>query len=162
MIRIVFNTGPIIAQLGKAQTLLADPKPMHEEIGEYVVEATKKRFVTSTAPDGSKWRNKQPATLARYIAQGDGKKDKPLIGPSGRLGREIATLATREQVEIGSALEYSGVMQGGAGRGAFGNYKGQPLPWGDIPARVWLGLSDVDDRNILDIADEAMATALKG
>ncbi|MFN3676168.1 MAG: phage virion morphogenesis protein [Sphingomonas pseudosanguinis] len=160
MIRIVFNIEPVIARLGRVSQVLDDMTPVFQNIGEYVVEATKKRFTISTAPDGTKWQPKSAATIARYQARKDGNRPKPLIGPSGRLGREINKLATRDQVEIGSALEYSGVMQDGAAKGAFGTAaNGSPIPWGRIPARVWLGLSDDDNRNILDIADEYLAEA---
>lgn len=158
--RIEFNVAPIVARLGQAAELLGDLQPVHQEIGEYMAEATRDRFRTSTAPDGTAWRAKQPATIARYLARKDGNRPKPLIGPSGRLSKEIAMLASRDQVEIGSALEYSGVMQDGAAKGAFGkDSAGRPLPWGDIPARVWLGLSDADERTILDIVDEHVGEA---
>lgn len=161
MIRIVFNTDALAARLTQGRRVLGDLTPVHQEIGEYLVDATKQRFIDGKAPDGTAWRAKSAATLARYKRQGDGNRPKPLIGPSGRLGREIGMAADRGSVEIGSALEYSGVMQDGAAKGAFGNDKrGRPLPWGDIPARVWLGLSPDDETNILDIVDEAIAAGL--
>lgn len=161
MIRIVLDTAPVVARLGEVKRRLADPTPLHKDIGEFVAEATRKRFVTGTAPDGTAWRPKSAATMARYKSIGHGNKTKPLIGPSGRLRKEIGVFPTRDQVEIGSALEYSGVMQEGAAKGAFGtNSKGAPLPWGDIPARVFLGISDTDERGILGIADDYMAAAL--
>lgn len=157
MIRIVFNSGEITARLYAASRGIDDMTGVHQEIGEYIVEATRARFRTSTAPDGSKWQKKSPATIARYLARGDGRKTKPLIGPSGRLSKEIVLTANRKEVEVGSALEYSGVMQDGAQVGAFGADKaGHPIPWGTIPARVWLGLSDTDERNIIDIVDGAL------
>jgi phage gpG-like protein len=161
MIRLVFNPEPLIARLGQARGRLSDMTPVHQDIGEYMVEQTRKRFVTSTAPDGTKWRPKTPATIARYKARGDGAKTKPLIGPSGRLGKEISSLATRDQVEFGSSLEYSAVMQGGAAKGAFGADKvGHALPWGNIPARVFIGISDSEGRSILDIVDEHLGGAI--
>lgn len=153
MVELIFNPEALIVRLGEASRTLADMTPVHLEIGEYMVTATRDRFRTSTAPDGSRWQAKSAATLARYLAAGDGNKTKPLV-KSGRLGQEIAMLASRDEVEVGSALEYSGVMQDGAEKGAFGSdSKGRPLPWGRIPARVWLGLSDSDERSILDIVD---------
>lgn len=161
MMRIEFNVRPILDQLDRARAMLDDMTPVNADITQYMVKATRHRFITSTAPDGTRWRNKQPATLAAYLARGDGNRPKPLIGPSGRLGKEIAGLATRDASEIGSSLEQSGVMQGGAKKGAFGKTKtGRPVPWGDIPARVWLGISAEDERNILDIVDEHLEEAI--
>ncbi|QPT09868.1 phage virion morphogenesis protein [Sphingomonas paucimobilis] len=161
MIRIMFNIEELTQRLGVAATELGDMTPVHEDIGDYMVRQTKLRFVSGVDPYGTRWRPKKPSTIERYKAQGDGNKTKPLIGPSGRLGKEIYFLASRSETEIGSALEYSGVMQGGAAKGAFGrNARGGPLPWGTIPARPFLGLSDADERSILDIVDEHLAEAI--
>lgn len=161
MIRIEFNTSAVFDRLDRARATLDDLTPLHQDITDYMVKATRDRFRTSTAPDGTRWRQKSPVTLATYLARGDGNRPKPLIGPSGRLGKEIAGLATRGAAEIGSALEYSGVMQNGAAKGAFGATRnGRPVPWGNIPARVWLGISAEDERNILDIVDEHVEDAL--
>lgn len=163
MISIEFNASAVFDRLEKARAALDDLTPVHQEIADHMVKATRDRFKSSTAPDGTRWRKKSPATLAAYLARGDGNKTKPLIGPSGRLNKEIASLVTRGAAEIGSALEYSGVMQHGAKKGAFGKTRtGRPVPWGDIPARVWLGISAEDERNILDIVDEHLAEALGG
>lgn len=161
MIKIEFAAASVFASLDRLGHVLDDLTPIHEEIGEYMIRATKQRFVEGVAPDGTPWAPKKPATIARYQERGDGHRPKPLIGPSGRLSREIATLADRDKVEIGSSLEYSGVMQGGAGKGAFGTDRGgRPIPWGAIPARVWLGLSEADERAIVDIADEALSDGI--
>lgn len=155
MIKLEFNASVVFDALARASGRLDDLTPVYADIGEYMIEATKQRFRTSTAPDGTRWRDKRPATLASYLARGDGNRPKPLIGPSGRLGREIAKLVSRDAVEIGSALEYSAVMQDGAGKGAFGSTRtGRPVPWGDIPARVWLGISGENERAILAIVDQ--------
>ncbi|PZQ20147.1 MAG: phage virion morphogenesis protein, partial [Sphingopyxis macrogoltabida] len=130
------------------------------DIGDYVIRVTKERFKKGIAPDGNAWTPKSPATLATYLARGDGDRPKPLIGPSGRLSSEIAQYADAQGVEIGSSLEYSAVMQDGARKGAFGkNAHGNPIPWGDIPARPWLGLSDEDEANIILLADDYLEQA---
>lgn len=161
MIRLQFNHEPVFRALSAAHDRLADLTPVYHEIGEHMVRSTKQRFGRSEAPDGTRWQPKKPSTIERYKARGDGNRPDPLIGPSGRLGREINSFVSRDGVEIGSALEYSAVMQHGAGKGAFGaDRAGRPIPWGDIPARVWLGLSADDERDILDIVDEHVGEAL--
>ena len=161
MIRIMFNIEDLTQRLGVAATKLTDMTPVHKDIGDYMVRQTKARFLSGVGPYGTRWRPKKPSTIERYKAKGDGNKTKPLIGPSGRLGKEIFALATRSEAEIGSSLEYSGVMQGGAAKGAFGrSARGGPLPWGTIPARTFLGISDAEERSILDIVDEHLAEAI--
>lgn len=155
MIRIAFNADAVLQQIARARAALSDMTPVYGDIGEYLVKSTRDRFRAGTAPDGSRWRAKSPATLAAYLRRGDGSRPDPLIGPSGRLGREIASVAGSDQVEVGSSLIYSGAMQFGAAKGAFGRTKrGGPIPWGTIPARQWLGLSAGNEAAIIDIVDE--------
>ena len=158
MFTVEFQADPVFRKLDAARAVLTDMTPVYQDIGEHMVEATRDRFRTGTAPDGTKWRAKSPATLAAYLARGDGNRPDPLIGASRRLSREIQQLTTRDSVEIGSSLEYSAAMQHGVAKGAFGKTsRGAPIPWGNVPARVWLGISETDERNILDIVDEHLA-----
>lgn len=131
-------------------------KPM-DEIGTFIMVTTKRRFEEGTAPDGSPWAPNSPVTLAR-------KKDpRPLIGESGQLGTQISFDAGQREVEIGSLMIYGRVQQLGAAQGAFGAFIGKDkrgrdhfhhIPWGDIPARPFIGLSDEDETGILDIVTE--------
>lgn len=160
MISIKFQYQAISDALDQASARLTDLKPLYDDIGEYMIEATKERFKKGIDPDGNAWMPKSPATLAAYEARGDGVRPDPLIGASKRLSTEISKFVADSSVEIGSSLEYSGVMQNGAKKGAFGtNSRGSPIPWGDIPARVWLGISAEDEENIIDIADEHLQEA---
>lgn len=145
----------------RAAAQLKDMTPLFQDVREYMIGATRKRFARSQAPDGSIWAAKRPATLERYKQLGYGALNKQLIGPGKRLSREIVGEANRQGAVIGSALIYSRVMQEGAEKGAFGaDRRGRPIPWGRIPARVWLGISAEDERQIIDIADEYIGEPL--
>lgn len=157
MFGIQFNIGPSRQKLAAAAALFDDMTPIFRDVAEYLVEATKKRFVSGTAPDGKAWPAKRQSTLDRYKRLGYGNLTRPLIGPSKSLSTQIQRLVTKNSATIGSNMIYSEVMQSGAAKGAFGtNAKGRPIPWGRIPARTWLGLSDADNAAIVDIADEHM------
>lgn len=161
MFNVQFNAGPSRDVIRAAVAQLGDGVAMYRAIGEYMVEATRQRFVRGEAPDGSQWAPKRPSTLERYRRLAYGNRLRPLIGPAQRLSREIVLQVTKGGAVIGSALIYSGVMQDGAAKGAFGrDGRGRPLPWGNIPARIWLGISQADEAAILDIADEHLASAL--
>jgi phage virion morphogenesis protein len=140
-------------------------RPLMQELGEFLTETTKQRFETSTAPDGSRWAPNAPATYLAHLDafKGSFQKDgrlskrgatrlsgkKPLIGETGRLSSQINYRADRQSVEIGSGLVYAAVQQFGATGGSFGTTKrGSPIPWGDIPARPFLGLSAEDTAEI--------------
>lgn len=161
--RIEINGSPIVDRLNAAERLLSDLTPINLDIGEFVVEATRQRFSQGRAPDGSKWLPKTAVTLQRYRDRGDGNRPDPLIGASRRLSTEILNFVTKEAVEVGSNLEYAGVMQTGAAKGAFGrDSRNHPLPWGAIPARVWLGLSESDELAIIEIVDDHLSDSIGG
>lgn len=155
MIAVEFKYEAVAKALHDAAAQMDDMTAVYTDIAEHMVRVTKERFVKGIDPDGNAWKPKSAVTLAAYEARGDGKRPDPLIGPSKRLSSEILEFVSPDSVEIGSNLEYSAVMQKGAKKGAFGrDSRNHPIPWGDIPARVWLGLSEEDERNILDIVDE--------
>jgi len=137
------------------------------EIGEYLQDAVIQRFERSEGPDGQKWAANSESTIAGVLSQSKGNykkkggltskgqkragNKKPLIGPTKQL-KNINYDATEDDVEVGSSRIYSRVQQFGAKQGEFGRTKRNgPIPWGDIPARSYLGFSDDDESMILDI-----------
>jgi phage virion morphogenesis protein len=117
-----------------------DMTPVMEDVGEYLAESTKGRFVTSTAPDGSTWPANRPVTLLRK-PQGL----KPLIGETKTLSTQINYRAGQRFVMLYSTVEYAAVQQFGAEKGQFGKTpRGMLIPWGKIPPRPFLGVSDKD------------------
>lgn len=155
MLKPQFKATRVTQAIRAASEQIEDMTPIFQDVVEYMIGATRKRFATGTAPDGSPWAPKKQTTLDRYKRLGYGRLPKPLVGASKRLGREIFGQATATGAVIGSALIYSRVMQEGAGKGEFGaDRRGRPIPWGNIPARVFLGISGDDEAAILDIIDE--------
>ena len=149
-------------------------RPVLLEIGEDMAESTKGRFATATGPDGTAWAPNSALTLARYSANFARKKDgeftkrsaaklaakKPGTGETRALGTTINyQLQGDDAVAIGSPMVYAGTFHYGAKSGefGFGFYKTRegsfPLPWGDIPARPFLGASDEDKANIVDLVN---------
>lgn len=158
MIEVELKDEELVAGLDRLARHLTDLTPLMQEIGEVMVESTKQRFLAGTSPEGVPWAPKSAATLEAYAARGDSIDFRPLFGPSRRLSSEISYLAGPESVEIGSALIYAGVHQFGAAEGAFGTMaNGSPIPWGDIPARPFLGISEQDRTNVLAAIDEWLA-----
>ncbi len=155
MLKVEFNAQGAREAIRRALATLSDMTPVYEDIGEYMIEATRRRFVTGRAPDGTAWAPKSAATLERYRRMGYGSLGRPLIGPGKALSRQILKFVSQDGVLIGSSQIYSGVMQRGAAKGAFGNDRhGRPVPWGNIPARVWLGIGRDDELAIIEIVDE--------
>lgn len=150
-----------------------NPRPALQEIGEYLVSATKRRFSTSTAPNGSRWAANSPTTILHYLGRFKGAFSKrsgrltksgatraagkkPLIGETGSLSTQIfPQLQGNDTLLVGSSMLYAAAQHFGMDRGYAGTDKrGRPLPWGDIPARPYLGVSDQDSAMMLDIVEE--------
>ena len=131
------------------------PEDWLAEIGEAVVASTKERFARAEAPDGTPWAPLAPATIARK------GHARILIGETGALSSTIFYEVGPRRVEIGSPMIYAAVHQFGAKKGAFGRTRrGRPIPFGDIPARPFLGLSAGDEDTILTIVRDAIAGAV--
>ncbi|MEL7683248.1 phage virion morphogenesis protein [Citromicrobium bathyomarinum] len=161
MFEVEFNSGPARNALSRAMRELEDMTPIFADIREYLVEVHRRRFIEGRDPDGNAWAPKKQSTLDRYRKLGYGNLRRPLIGPGRALSRQIQSFASSNGVVIGSSLIYSGVMQEGAAKGAFGNdSRGNPIPWGTIPARRWLGLSEENETAIVDIVDEHLGDTL--
>lgn len=156
------------AALASIQGYARNPSPALKQISELVVDSTKQRFQTSRAPDGTPWEPNRPSTLfadlnrysgsyrrdGQISARGSNRMmgKKPLIGETRALSTTINYRVSGNTAEIGSPMEYAPVHQFGARKGEFGSTRrGSPIPWGDIPARPFLGLSSEDSAMIRDV-----------
>ena len=127
------------------------------EIGETLAELTRQRFDKQEAPDGSRWAELSPVTIARKRLY----KTLALRGETGRLRDEISYDVFDDSVIIGSPMVYASTHQFGAKKGQFGKTRrGAPIPWGDIPARPFLNVNergewvgDKDRENIIKIIE---------
>lgn len=154
MITIEINDAPVTAALDRLAAQMEDMNSVMGEIGEVLVNSTTRRFGEGVSPSGVRWAAKSPVTLAAYEARGERMDNRPLFGPSGDLNSTIFAENGNDFVRVGSGRPYSAMMQFGGARSAY------PHLWGDIPARPFLGLSDEDEIEILEIISGALATAL--
>lgn len=147
------STVEVIDQGARAalQTLAArvhNMQPVFHTLGEGIVERTKHRFDTSSAPDGTPWKANSAATLNMLAARLAGsksnrKKDgslnakgaralagkKPLID-SGFLRQQIVQNATPTALTVEATALYAAIHQFGGMAG-----RGQAVT---IPARPYL------------------------
>lgn len=163
MLRIELKDEEVTAGLARLAAALADLTPAMKDIGKVLVEATKDRFAAGVDPDGNAWAPKSPVTIDAYRRRGDSVSFLPLTGPSRALKTTIHAVAGRDRVEVGSNRIQAAVMQQGAAQGAFGRTpRGGPIPWGRIPARPFIGLSDQDRTAIVDLVDEWLESVAGG
>lgn len=154
-ITIDVTTDTLTPALRRAAAALDDLTPLMQSIGRLMVERTKENFKTGTGPDGTAWAPRSQTTLDAYAARGDTPKGGPLVGVTRALSTTIAYEADPAGVSWGSNMIYAAVMQFGAAQGAFGKTsRGGPIPWGDIPARPYLGIGAEDQTAILETIED--------
>lgn len=157
------NTDEMDAVFAKLSDRLSDMTEVMGEIGELMVQSTKQNFVDGSDPDGNPWMPKSQTTLDAYAARGETVSTKPLIGPSKELSRTIFSQPQANSVSWGSSLVYAAVQQFGAQAGQFGATIGTDkngreyftsTPWGDIPARPFIGVGESDELAIIETISE--------
>ena len=127
-----------------------DLTPILTDIGEHLLNSSRERFIAEEAPDGSDWASLSETTKSRK------KKNKEkILTHRGHLRGTLNYQVTGDELFIGSPRIYAGTHQFGARKGQYGTTsRGGPIPWGDIPARPFLGISHEDRaeiRNILQL-----------
>lgn len=148
------------SQVGKALEELAsrlgDLTTPLNDIGEYLHQSTDERFRQKVAPDGSPWAPLSPVTLAR-------KKGTGILREKGTLQDTLRKQVTSTELAFGTDRVYGAVHQFGQKKGASGKTgKGRSIPWGDIPAREYLGLSADDETEVLFIVQQYLMEPVTG
>lgn len=121
---------------------------------EMVEQAISRITETQTAPDGSKWKSLADSTRNYLVKQGLGGSVS-LLNRSGDMHKSIKKEVQSEwTVLVGACKEYAAVHQFGAKQGEFGRTRrNAPIPWGDIPARPFIGLSAEDISELSQLID---------
>lgn len=141
---------------------LSDMTPVMQDLGDYLIKSTQDRMLRGEQPDGTPFAPRSPTTLEKYAARGF-RSFGPPLNLFGYLRESIAFQAGPDGVAWGSNENKLAVMQFGAEQGAFGtNARGAPSPWGDIPARPYVGLSDEDLRYIVADVEDRLEDLAKG
>ena len=124
-----------------------DLTPAWRDIGEYLMISTRHRFRDQRAPDGTAWAPLSPVTRKRK------KKNKDLILVlDGYLRDSIHYEVSPDELVLGTNRVYAAAQQFGMPKGYAGTTKrGAPIPWGNIPARPFLGFSEDDRQEVLAI-----------
>jgi len=176
---ITYDDHEVLEVLSGIIRRLENPTELMSQIGEALIDSTKRRFATSTSPSGKRWAPDRASTVTRYIESVYGRRGKafsarkshrgeltkfglgaammkkPLIGETKRLSSKIFYHVSPRgsSLSIGSSLKYAAAQQFGMEKGYAGRTKhGTPIPWGTIPARPYLDVSHQDRQTILDLA----------
>lgn len=127
--------------IGRAENLT----PALNDLGEYLVGKTRKRFDTSTAPDGTKWAPLADKTKkAKQRRATTGKPYRTKAEPSAilkdtfTLRDSITYQVSTTTLRVGTNIEY-------------GIYHQPEEPRTRIPRRAFLGLDDADQAEAVEI-----------
>lgn len=167
MITIQVVEDDISNALGILQETLDDLSPVMAQIGEYLVASTRKRIADGVTPEGQRFAPKSPSTIQNYLANGfaKGAKAGPLIRTGDMLDHSLHIDHGPDFVSIGSTALQAAVMHFGAPKGSLGAYSGTDkrgrsysgvAPWGNIPARPFLGISTEDRSAIMDLIADSV------
>ena len=147
-ISITLDDAALVRQLGQLIGALTHPEPALRSIGEELQRTTQDRFDPGQkkSPDGTPWARNSPVTIARK------GRDNPLY-QRGNLQNTIRyQLRGATGVEVGTNLVYGAAQQFGMVKGYAGRTRrGAPIPWGNVPARPYLGLSADDETEVVRI-----------
>lgn len=159
---------PVLKTLWRMSGSLDDLSPLMDRIGSALVSGAQERIArTNVTPDGQSWPQS-------HRAQEEGG---PTLLDTGALVTGINHWAAPDQVVVGTNTPYAAVMQFGAERGAFGFLSGRtkpsekrprsqdyftPLPWGDIPARPYIGISQEEEEEILGLTKQFFSSIVSG
>lgn len=157
-VTIKLNDEEIRRKLGELQGRAADITPALRDMGEALLNSTRERFNEMRGPEGHPWKPLSEAYRERKAKNAD--KILTLHGYlRGTLNYRIEDAGTT--LAVGSPLVYAGTMQFGAKKGQFGSMSGgRSIPWGNIPARPFLGISSDDKSEMLDILKKHLSRTL--
>ncbi len=162
-VRIDIDFGGAPAALAELAERNADMSPLMREIAGFLLDRVEENFEQEGRP---KWRPLKPSTIEQRKAEGKWP-GKILQRNAGGLAQSFSSEHDATSATVGSNKVYARTHQLGAKKGEFGSYslllkpgkqkdtfKRSPvvsLPWGDIPARPMLGLTDDDREELLEI-----------
>ena len=137
-----------------------DPSPVMQAIAGVLADNIEEAFQSEQSPEGEAW-------LRRCRIRQSNSERSPVIGQgqklqqTGRLANSITSSFGRDYAVAGTNVIYAATHQFGAKKGSFGSDRyGRPIPWGDIPARPFLGLSSEGRREIEEIIALFIRTSL--
>jgi phage virion morphogenesis protein len=148
-IEINLNSAAASQALQRASDSLGDEGEalLLRDIGEYLQGSTLDRAALEVSPDGSPWAALSPRYATRKNRLRPGRAI--LRFDNHMLGDRFSYQVEPHAVALGTSAVQGAAMQ-------FGR------PDVNLPARPWLGLSEQDEREIVQITQDHLSAALSG
>lgn len=158
MITVEINDAEVDAAFAEIEKRLTDMRPVFEVLGDLLKDSTEERFDEGVSPDGIPWAPKSQTTIDAYAARGLTVSSKPLHGPNLdtlTLRKSFFHEATSDALTLGTNKVQAAAMHFGMAKGAAGQTsRGGSIPWGNIPARPFVGISSEDRGAIVATVEE--------
>lgn len=173
-VKIEVDDKQLNAGLNALAARAGDLSEAFRDIGAFLERSHDERFKKGISPSGLQWKELSPTTRARKKKN----KDK-ILQETGTLRDSLHYFISANMLEFGTNDIRGATHQFGAEMGSFGRYYqlfrrdkyspvdfrrssgskiGHPIPWGDIPARPFLGLSNEDISKIDQIIRDHLAS----
>ena len=147
-----------MASLRSAKAAGQDLSPLMSDVAGIMEDAIERAFLHEQDPaTGAAWAPLKPSTKARR--RGTSLK---ILQDSGSMVQSIGSDYDDDSAVAGVSEIYGITHFLGAKKGQYGRTsRGGPIPWGDIPARRFLGLSDEDEEEILEAVSDYFSSAFR-
>lgn len=143
----VINPNQFSFNISNLRRQITDSAPTMKKIATHMKTTTDLRFRETKDEEGNRWKPLKYTTIKGRIKKASssgGISDglsKPL-NDTGILKNSIHFKYGSKFAVVGTNVKYAKIHQFGAKKGTIGtDSKGRPIPWGDIPARKYLGFS---------------------
>jgi phage virion morphogenesis protein len=147
-IEVKVDDGKILEKLKQLSSVQLGP--VLKQIGEYLLLSHRERWDMQRSPDGVPWAPLTETTLGRKT-----KNIDKILVESGDLRELLRYQIEGDTLRFGTDRIYGAAHQFGMPKGYAGTTnRGSPIPWGDIPARPFLGFSRDDEAEILAIISD--------
>jgi phage virion morphogenesis protein len=171
-IQIEIDDRALLAALANAIAASVDLTPLMQDIAGVLEDASERAFINQADPaTGAPWAPLSETTKKRR------KRGPPfaILQDNGDLAGSLGSSHTSDEAVVGVAEKYGVTHQFGAKRGQYGFAAGAytfdgdeirpraiPIPWGDIPARPFLGIGPTDEKEILALVSGYISSSFSG
>ncbi|WP_022946971.1 phage virion morphogenesis protein [Methylohalobius crimeensis] len=155
MIHIEVDDHEVMDALNQLISQLDDLTPAMKDVSGELEKIATTAFEEQASPAGIPWPDLSDVTKEQRAESGHWPGD--ILKVTGDLASSIQSdygpdFAVASTNAPHAATHQFGAKQGQFGRGTFKTREGSvPIPWGDIPPRPFLGLSDEGKEEILNI-----------
>lgn len=149
-ITIVVDDQQVQQRLNRLRLAGANMSAAMRKIANLLQASAERNFDRQADPaTGAAWAPLKPSTVARRKKIGKGPT--PILEQSGILKKSLTSVHGKDYAVAGTNIVYAAIHQFGAKKGQFTKKQGRPIPWGDIPARPFLGVRDQELKQIRNV-----------